>query len=366
MNDWQWFEDFEAAALARGDRKRARMRQIHRDAYQCRETNPDRTLFLLAEGRLLAQTLKEPWWVLLFDHWLVHITLYNKCDYRNVLEPAVRNVLEVRKPEYAGFPQKLWMLGDLIQIYVCLDPLSFVQEIEQSLAELNVELPAETDSAGYLFLFHQLDAAVNQSRYDDALRIALQIRTEGQADPVRSTGDHYLIPIYRCLCHLYHLRGDWAEVAIWAVAGEELARQLDHKQPLCAFLIWQAVIAQSHGEKTEAANLYRSAISRMSRLKSPPERDYFDALCLYHELCGNPEMSLKMRVQEVETFVSQGRGYDEFDARLAKLRLLSRMGHDSRQDLLDARQMTRKFRRPECYLAKIEQITIDDQTKNIT
>lgn len=357
MRDWQWFEDFEAAALARGDRERARMRQIHREAYGFRETDPDRTLFLLEEGRRLALILEEPWWVLLFDHWLVHIKLYAKSDYRHVLEPAVRNVLEVRKPEYAGFPQKLWILGDLIEIYVSLDPRSYANEIDQALAEVKAELPPEMHNARYLLLFHQLDAAVNQDRFDDALQIALHMRAEAQADPVRSTGDHFLIPTYGSLCHLYSLRQEWAEVATWAEAGEDLARQCARKRLVGVFLMWQAVIAQLRGEKAEAARFYRSAISGMERLKAPPGRDYVDAMCAYQELCGNPERSLELRAQEVQDCASRGKVYDEFEARLAKLRLLFQMGHDLEQDLSAAREMARNFRHPEWYLPKIEQIT---------
>ena len=356
MNDWQWFEDFEAAALASGDRERVRLRTIHREACGFGETDPDRALLLLEEGRGLALALKEPWWVLLFDQWLVHITLYDKSDYRHVLEPAVRNLLEVRKPAYVGFPQKLWILGDLIDIYVNLDPLSYADEIEHAIAEVNAELPPETDNARDLLLLHQLDAAFNQARFDDAQKIALQICAEAQADPIPATGDHYLIPTYRSLCYFFSRRHDWAEVATWAEAGKDLARELDQKQPVCVFLMWQAIIAQRQGAKDEAARFYRSALAGMDHLKAPPVRDYVDAMCDYHELCGNLEKSLELRGQAVEDLVSRGKVYDEFEARLAKLRLLKLLKHDLESDLSEARAMTRNFRRPECYLPKIEQI----------
>lgn len=357
MNDWQWFKDFEGAALARGDRERARLLQIHREAYGFRETDPDRTLCLLEEGRRLALTLEEPWWVLLFDHWLVHSTLYAKNDYRHVLEPAVRNVLGVRKPVYAGFPQKLWILGDLIEIYVTLDPRGYAHEITQAIAEVDAELPPEKDSAHYLLRFRQLHAAVNQDRFDDALEIALQTRAEAQANPFPLIADHYLVSNYRSLCSLYSLRKDWGEVATWAKAGEDLARQGAHKQAVAVFLMWQAVIALQHGEKGGAARFYRSAHSRMGRLKTPPRRDFLDATCAYHELGGNPEKSLELHAQQVQAFVSRGQVYDEFEARLTKLRLLKQLRHDLETDLSETREMIRKFRRPECYLPKIEQLT---------
>ena len=120
--------------------------------------------------------------------------------------------------------------------------------------------------------------------------------------------------------------------------------------------MWQAIIAQRQGAKDEAARFYRSALAGMDHLKAPPVRDYVDAMCDYHELCGNLEKSLELRGQAVEDLVSRGKVYDEFEARLAKLRLLKLLKHDLESDLSEARAMTRNFRRPECYLPKIEQI----------
>lgn len=359
MSDWQWFEDFETKALAKGDRERVRLRQLHREAYSFRETDPDRALSLLSEGSQAARTLGEPWWVLLFDHWQVHITLYDKSDYRNVLEPAVRNVLEARKSLYRDFPQKLWILGDLIEIYVSLDPRGFAKEIQQALADVEAELSSEFDNGRYLFLFHQLDAAVNQDRADDALQISLRICATAQSDPVRSTGDHYLIPNYRSLCHHYSLRKDWGQVAAWAEAGEALARQYAQKQPVGVFQMWQAVIAQHQGKQAAAARLFQLATACMRRLKSPPERDYYDATCLYHELCRDFEKSLQLRMQEVQDFIARGKVYDEFEARLAQLRLMVKIGLGIEEHLSEARDATRKFHCPECYLPLIEQIELN-------
>src|ERR1700722_9158533 len=99
MSEWRWFSEFTHDAQARGDAERAHLMALHHQAYQLRETEPDQTLALFAEGRRLAQSLHEPWWVLLYDHWLVHGRIHWKDDdYQQLLEPAVRNLLETRKP----------------------------------------------------------------------------------------------------------------------------------------------------------------------------------------------------------------------------------------------------------------------------
>jgi hypothetical protein len=354
MSDWQWFEDFEADALARGDEERARLRQIHRDAFDFREIDPDRSLLLFAEGRRLALMLGEPWWVLLFDHWRVHGLLHHKQDYRNVLDLAVRNVLEVRKPKYAGFPQKLWIDNDLVNIYLNLDPRGYADEIEQTLAQAEAELTPERDNARYLLLYSRLCAASCQDRLDDAHAIALRIHAQAQADPNRWPAEHFLIHLCETLCYLSNRRKTWADIAGWAEAGEELARRRGYQQPMSALLMWQATVAQRAGEKAKAKRLYRSASSRLGRLKAPLTSESYDAICSYHELAGNLEKALGLRDQQLQEDAQRGSVFGEFQARLMRLRLLATMGRVSEHDLAEARQATRKFRQPENYRGQIE------------
>src|SRR5207247_1284494 len=60
MSGWDWFCEYEWDALRDGDAERLRLAQLHHRAYEHRETDPDRALALLAEGRSLAVRLREP------------------------------------------------------------------------------------------------------------------------------------------------------------------------------------------------------------------------------------------------------------------------------------------------------------------
>lgn len=232
----------------------------------------------------------------------------------------------------------------------------YAEELEHALNELEAELTPQMDSARYLLMFHQLDAAANQDRSGDALQIAMGIRAAAQDDPVRSTGDHFMIPCYRFLCHHYHCQHDWLEVATCAEAGTDLAQRLGQKQAMGVFQMWQAVVSRQRGARDKAAHLFRSATSRMGGLKCPPERDYYDAECTYHELGGEWHETLHVRTRQIEDFTVRGHTYDEFDARRAHLRLLVRLGQPLEPHLSAARAATTKFRRPECYLPELDQI----------
>src|SRR5262249_53577490 len=133
MSLWKWFDDFERDALARGDYERARLYEIQREAYYTyQETDPDRSLALYAEGRELALRLGEPWWVLLCDYWQVEGLLYFKRDYRNVLDLAIRNMLEVRKPLYAQFPFRINIYNNLVEAYLGIDPVGHAAAIQET------------------------------------------------------------------------------------------------------------------------------------------------------------------------------------------------------------------------------------------
>src|SRR5262249_7397390 len=103
MSD-DWFLRFEADARARGDRERLRLWYLGHDADRHRESAPDRMLATLEEGRHLARGLHEPWWELFYDDRRAGALMKYKGDTKAGLELAVRNMLQLRKPLYDGFP----------------------------------------------------------------------------------------------------------------------------------------------------------------------------------------------------------------------------------------------------------------------
>src|SRR5689334_4863286 len=151
MSGWDWFDEFERTARQAGDRDRDRLGQLHREAYRFRESDPDHALALLAEGRRLADRLGEPWWVLYYDQQRVHALLHFKQDYRDVLDLAVRNTLQMRKPAWAGFPRQLLIHGDLVSAYLGIDPVGYAEPVRQALEYLDQITPPLCDER-YLLL----------------------------------------------------------------------------------------------------------------------------------------------------------------------------------------------------------------------
>src|SRR5262249_10308589 len=99
---WQWIFEFETEALKTRDPDHLRVAQIRSEAYESRETDPDRTVNLYREGRQLAAKLGLSWWGLYYDHMRVHALLHCKRDYKTVLELAVANTLEAASRSTRG------------------------------------------------------------------------------------------------------------------------------------------------------------------------------------------------------------------------------------------------------------------------
>ncbi|MFO0928287.1 MAG: hypothetical protein U0736_14815 [Gemmataceae bacterium] len=142
MTESDWFDEYERAAWAAGDGDRVQLAGYHRAAYQYRESDPDRALTLLDEGRRLADQLNEPWWGLFYRQYRVHALLHFKADYRDVLDLAVHNTLELRKPAFTHFPRRLMVHGDLVSADLGIDPVGYAEVIERA-----ARLPRRGDSA---------------------------------------------------------------------------------------------------------------------------------------------------------------------------------------------------------------------------
>jgi hypothetical protein len=355
MNVWDWVHEFECAARLRGDGKRLRLSQLHREAYQHRHSDPDRMLALFDEGRRLAAALGESWWVLFFDHWRVETLIYYKDDYRQLLDWAVACTLELRKPANEGHPLRFAIWCNLIASYLCVDPRGYASAIEEALTYLMNEVPAEGEER-YLLLARRHWFAWEMGRVDDARRLALAELVLADTDPSRHTAWHHEVDTFKTLCRIAFRKGDWDDLHAYAVAGEERARLLDYKFELALFLLWQALWSRREGQTEQAKRLCRQATTRMARLGKTPDDSFFDALCAYHELAGEAPAALRARDRELAGIVGRGQLAGECDCRLKRCRLLVRLGQPLDGEADAARAAIARLRQPSWYLAELDRI----------
>ncbi|HZT80363.1 MAG TPA: hypothetical protein VFA26_09080 [Gemmataceae bacterium] len=355
MSRWEWVHEFRREAQARGDRDRVWLADLHGAAYRFRETDPDVVLRMFREGRQLAEKLGEPWWSLFYAHWHVVALLHFKYDYRNVLDLAVRNALEARKPLYEGFPERVHIYDDLVSAYIGIDPDGYAEQITEALRSLEQQVEAGA-SARYTVEGGWREFALERDRWEEARESALRTLALADGDPRRHTADHYASFAYAGLCEVaFHAR-DWDRLREYAEAGEEVVRRVGHQVELSEFILWQALLARREGNEPKAMRLCRQAVLKVSRIQMPIARPYYDGLCAFHELGGRPDRALPARERELQPVAGMGRFNYESRCRLKRCELLARLGRPFDEELAAARTVAARLKHPEKYLEPLDRL----------
>jgi hypothetical protein len=352
---WDWFDEFEWEAHRAGDAERARLGELHRQAYRFRESDPDRALTLYAEGRQLAARLREPWWVLSYDQQRVHALLHFKQDYREVLDLAVRNMLEVRKPAYVNFPRRLLIYGDLISAYLGIDPVGHAAAIRQALEHLDSEAPPEGDER-YLLLGSRRQFALDRGDLDEAAACGQRSLALAAEDSDRGRAQHFRVFTYSAMAEVAWKRGDWAGLQEAAATGEEVTLLVGHQVELAGFFLWQALLERRAGREEKALRLYRQADQRIVRLGMPPDSSYRDAECAFHEQAGHLDLALAVRDVELGQLRDRGRFFRETDTHLKRCRLLAQLGRLAAADLEAARSAAGRLRQPAWAVEELDRL----------
>jgi hypothetical protein len=355
MNVWDWVEEYYQQARVRGDRQRLRLSLLHPQAYELRETDPDRALALFEEGRRLAQRLHEPWWVLFFDHWRATALLHFKRDLRNVLDVVVATALEARKPVFAQHPLRLAVFDDLVAAYLYIDPRGHAEAIRSALDYLQTQI-AEDGEERYMLIARRRAFALETGKPGEALEWARRSLALADADADRDLALHHTVFTYSSLCRISQRRGDQHGLGEYARAGEAVARQVGHKLELALFLVWQALWLRREGDEETARRRVRQGTALIGRLGMPPTEAYYDALAEYHEAGGAAAVALEVRARQLAELANKGHLAAEAACRVQRCRLLRLLGENVEEEAEAARAAARRLREPGWYLAELERV----------
>jgi hypothetical protein len=355
MTIWDWIDEFAERAMDNDDEQRYRLANIHHLAYEHRQTDPDRMMAMLEEGRRLALTLREPWWVLFFEHWKLETLIYYKDDYRQVIDLAVAQTLELRKPVFEQYPLRFGIYCNLVAAYLCVDARGYAKAIREAMDYMLTMEPEESGDR-YLLLARRHWFAYELGEYDESHRLALEELAMADSDSDRHSAQHHEVDTYKALCWIAYRRNDWQGLESYATTGEERARAIHYRYELALFLLWRAVVVRRQGDKELAKRLFRQGKSRMSRLGQAPGESYYDALAAYHELGEDWRAIWEVRQEELDTCLNKGQFAYVCSVHLKRLRLLRRMGLPTDEEVAIVRETAKKLRAPAWYLGEMETI----------
>jgi hypothetical protein len=355
MDAWEWVREFHTRAAEAGDEQRLRLCELYGEAYDCREENPDRALALCAEGARLSRLLVEPWWLLFYEHRHSMVQRLYKRDYRDLLDHAVQNTLDLRKPGFEQFPWRFTVLDNLVACYIGIDPLGYHDAIEDALLQLEHDAVSVGDR--YLIQNTRHHFYVELDHFDLAEEWALRILSMADSEPDQGLAEHHSTFAYSALCLGAGVRQQWDRLDGWVREGERLARRRELQRELCEFLGWQAVLAHRSGDEERARYLFRRATTRMGRLQLVACRYFNDPVCTFHELHGDLEAALAVREHELEGIGGKGQFGYESRLRIQIADLRRRLGVPFDVALEAARQVVVSLKAPGVYLEKIDAVT---------
>lgn len=362
MSDWT--EEWIMHAIQRGDMQRLRIAQLFIASQHEPFRDPQWTLQLLDEARILAFQLGESWWVLKCDFWKMQALRWGLGDYKASLDLAVRSSLEARKPVYAGCEYRVHIHLELVATYAGVDACGYAQRVREALQFLEGEALI---TANCRFMLHEArsdfafewELGCGANSWSQAHEAALAYLAEAQRASNRFERDHYSSNAWYRLCRVAHQRQSWDEIIEYSKSGEECARRRDNAVHLIELLMWRALSERHLQKESDAARHYRSALQIASSMGATPWPGYFDAACAFHEAKGDLELSLQVRESQLARLQDKGQNALEARGHSHRCQLLGEMGRLTSADLQTAREIAQRLITPQKALHKLEQLRIE-------
>ncbi|MBN1428930.1 MAG: hypothetical protein JXB07_11140 [Anaerolineae bacterium] len=330
-----------------GDDARIAMDERFRSAFKFMDEDPDMALDLLSQSRLIAQELDEKWWVQLSNHWELQTLLFYKRDYNHVLEKAVKAAVEVRKPEYENFPQRICLHEDLIYSYLESDPIGYSEQIRSAIEYMESQVTPDLECrfcvSGLKTHFTILTGDI-----DLALDLALKYVEQSEHE------DHYLSSAYIYLCAIAFARQDWQKMKDWALAGEVVSRRRNRENNLVEMLTCNAVATRCLGDEKEALRLCQAATQRAAGYGARLGARYYQMLAAYHELGGDLKKACQVRDRQLHEIEGTARHFVECQCRLEIVRLRKALGLPFEDAADGVRTAAKRLKEPSYILKQLE------------
>jgi hypothetical protein len=359
VDPWEWKNSFYQRALWQGDKERVELVQIYDRAYQKFESNPVEARVLLEQGHSLADLLNEPHWKLFYRHWLYNVIMYYQGNFAEGIAIALKNAVEVRKPEYRHWPFLCRVYRAATDAFLIADPVGYADRITEAIDYIETQLPLDVDT-WQILLETRTYLMLGLDRWDEALKLAERYLARSESSTFRR--------IYACelLCIIHHHFAQDKEVVQFAELGERSARSrnYDVQLRLASFLLWQAYGRRADSEK--AMQLFRSANQAIARIKAPLDTSYYDALSAFYVATGQYAEALAARNRDLTEILERGSPHQECLARLSRCKILKLMGLLMPVDLEAARGASQKLIAPASFLAKLDALQQNNVDFNVS
>lgn len=354
---WGWIDTYYREAIFKGDAQRMRLATMHYDAWRQFEHNPDAALATLDEGMMLADSLSEPWWRIYYTYWRTEAFVFYIGDLNKGLDNAVRTAVEVRKPEYERFPAMGRVYRVLLDSYVFRDPIGYEDKINETIHTMEHDIPLDLDTRCLLQARRSQMANVLEN-YKDAELKALIYLEMCQHSAFR------LMHAYEILCELAYQRKDYMRALAYAIEMDEQSRKSRKKSGTVVSYEVRATIARIQQNEDNARKFYRQKLAHEAALGTKRGSFSYDLMCTFHELDGQSDKSWELRERQLSEVGGKGFFHSEVWIRLARCRLLGRMGEPLADELKATAAAIDNLLKPDLFVKKMKRIEQGDYTED--
>lgn len=334
MDIWNWVYASTFGAGADARTRRGFLREFERAA-NLSEGDP-RGAVALIEGTIArAKSAGEPWWELFLEHWRLQFLLIKARDPAAALPVAARCTLEVRKPLYDAFPQRVCLHEDLITAYAQIDPVGNAALIENALDYMDKEIAPGTECR----MCHLGLRAEFLRMTGDSAAIDAGYKYVALAE--RENVDFHRAQAWMELCH-----APWLLIPATAPARlEELgataleaAREAHYDEGIAEITMWGALAAQLN-QCADAAQRYDLAAAARQSYGAPPGAGYYVAALGFLENRGDLNGALELIEAELSEIENTGQTHRQALRRLKKCALLRASGKHASDEIAHVREL---------------------------
>lgn len=348
-NIWLWIHGLEWRATIGNDENRLKMVDLLWAMLDTLEDDPNLALQYGSQSRRIGELLGEKWWVQMLNHWELQARFNFLADYNGTIELASRSAVEVRLPEYQGFPQRICLHEDLISAYVGQDPIGNRDLIEQALDYMESGVDPRVECYSCLHNL-KLDFATLTCAPEEALQVAQR------AANVAEKSSHHLTYIYTTMVELAYQLRDWENLLEWATLAESHARKAGWDHRIASNQLWLATYARHIGNTLQSGRLFQQATHRAATYGAFLGMGYYTALTAYHETGERLNDALQAQVILLKQLVGRAKPFDECTTRLEIIRLKQAIGSLIEEDIAALKRTTQELKAPQHILNKLDQL----------
>lgn len=350
MSDiWQWIYDRRYDAYASDDETRLEMVHLFWQMLEELTTNPELSLQYGTQSRHIADMIGDKWFVQLINHWELQTKYGYIGDYTGTLDLATKAAVEVRLPEYQGFPQRICIHEDLISAYFQEDPIGNRDRVKQALDYMEREVDPSVECFQCLSGL-KLDFVRETGTHDETLKAA-QIALATNED-----SEHHQSTIYLTMVEVAYEQRNWENLLKWAIEAESNARKADRENRLVAVLVWLAVHAQHIQQQDRADMLIQQAAHRVTRYGAFIGGAYYYALSAYHEQGGRLQEAIESQQTYLEQLIGKAKPFRECTALLEMIRLKKGLEQDFEDNVAALKETVKFLKAPDYILDKLKTI----------